>query len=116
MSSARKSGKVFVHVPRGPLNIVNQLDASLIAALCGAGIAPSSLPVVLPYLKAERLKLLLPNYRVVGRDAANSGSQIRICYAQRQYLPVKVRVLVDFLVDHFRAGVKLADALEVFAA
>ncbi|MGF6292106.1 LysR family transcriptional regulator [Paraburkholderia youngii] len=94
--------KAFIHHPRGRLTVAGQPDTSLIAALSGAGITPSSVPVVLPYLHSGALKIVLPDYRVRGDEAEGAGPRIYVHYPHRQYLPAKVRVFVDYLLERFR--------------
>lgn len=113
---SRKRGERYVHNPRGPLTVANQLDASLIAALYGAGITASSLPAVFPYLKSGRLKLVLPDYRIKPKEAAEGHSQIFIHYPHRKHLPAKVRVFVDYLTTHFRTHTESPEALDIFSA
>ncbi|MGF6932040.1 DNA-binding transcriptional LysR family regulator [Paraburkholderia sp. UCT70] len=94
--------KTFVHYPRGRLTVAGQPDTGLIAAISGAGITPSSVPVVLPHLHSGALKIVLPEYRVRVDDAAGVGPRIYVHYPHRQYLPAKVRVFVDYLLERFR--------------
>lgn len=118
--SARKRGarkdRTFVHHPRGRLTVAGQPDTSLVAALSGAGITPSSVPVVLPYLRAGALKIVLPEYRVRGDEADGTGPRIYIHYPHRQYLPAKVRVFVDYLLEQFRSIDTGKAELDRFAA
>lgn len=104
----------FVHHPRGPLTIANQLDASLTASLSGAGIVPSSVPVILPHLTAGRLKVVLPAYRLQGEG--RTPPQVYIQFPQRRQLSAKVRVFVDFLIEHFRRIDYTSMDLQPFAA
>lgn len=90
----------YVHNPVGPLTVATQLDASLNACLSGAGIAPSSVPVILPYLAAGQLKVVLPKYRL--RVAKGMCTQVFLRFPHREHLPAKVRVFVDFLLGRFR--------------
>lgn len=85
-----------VIVPHGRLSIGMQRDANISAALLGAGITLTSLPAALQFLRNQRLKLLLGSYRVTMPSPYDS---INIFYPHREYLPLKVRTLIDFLVD-----------------
>jgi LysR family transcriptional activator of dmlA len=115
-TQGRKRGEHFLHNMRGPLTVANQLDASLLAALYGAGITASSVPVVLPYLKSQRLKLVLPDYRVKDRPANHASPQIYIHYPHHRHLPAKVRVLVDFFLERLHYTRNSPEELDVFAA
>lgn len=112
---ARKD-KTFVHHPRGRLTVAGQPDASLVAALSGAGITPSSIPVVLPYLRSGALKIVLPEYRVRSDEADGLGTHIYVHYPHRQYLAAKVRVFVDYLLERFRTTDPGKTDLDIFAA
>ena len=90
----------YVHNPVGPVTVATQLDASLIACLSGAGIAPSAVPVVLPYLESGQLKIVLPEYRI--RVAKGMRTQVFVQFPHREHLPAKVRAYVDFLLERFR--------------
>ncbi|MEX3689509.1 LysR family transcriptional regulator [Paraburkholderia sp. BR14263] len=118
--STRKRGarkdRTFVHHPRGRLTVAGQPDTSLVAALSGAGITPSSVPVVLPYLRSGALKIVLPEYRVRGDEADGTGPRIYVHYPHRQYLPAKVRVFVDYLLERFRSTDTGKAELDAFAA
>jgi len=59
--------------------------------------------VVLPYLQSGALKIVLPEYRVRGDEADGVGPRIYVHYPHRQYLPAKVRVFADYLLERFRA-------------
>jgi DNA-binding transcriptional LysR family regulator len=97
---AAKDEDEFIHNPHGPLTVATQLDASLTACLFGVGIAPCSVPVILPHLAAGRLKVVLPDYRI--RPDKGTPTQVFIQFPHREYLPAKVRVFVDFLLERFR--------------
>lgn len=104
----------YVHNPGGRMTVAIQLDASLQACLHGAGITPSSLPVLLPYLDSGQLKIVLPDYRL--RVAKGGRNQVFIQFPHREYLPTKVRVFVDFLIERFRGVDYAAMDLARFAA
>lgn len=106
----------FVLDMKGPLTIANQVDANLIAALYGTGITLSSLPVVLPYLRTGRLKLVLPEYAVSGNDNDDDVPHIYIHYPHRRHLPVKVKAFVEYLAERFRADKKMNALLDRYAS
>lgn len=60
----------------------------------GLGIAQLPQPQVLPLLRTGQLNVLLP-------DSVAEGIQLFIHYPSRKQLPARVRVFVDFVVEHF---------------
>ncbi len=74
---------------------VNSADAVYHAALAGMGIAQLSAYLVEPEIKAGRLVSLLDDYMA-------SEGDIFAVYSDRRNLSPKVRVFLDYLVDHFR--------------
>ena len=109
------AGRRFTHVPNTRLSISKQWDINLTAALHGAGIAPTSLPAVLQFLKQKRLKIVLPGYRLHSPGGRGMG-QIFILYPHREYLPLKTRTFVEFLLERFRADQNIAEDLSAFSA
>lgn len=67
------------------------------AALAGLGFATMPGFIAAPELRSGRLVSVL-------EDWVPKGGGIYAVYPHRRYLPAKVRVLVDFLVQWFRAG------------
>lgn len=61
------------------------------AVISGLGIALRSIRDVGPELAAGKLKVVLPAYRASERVAVHA------IYPTRRFLPVKVRVFIDFL-------------------
>lgn len=94
-----RAGETYTHAINARLSIAKQWDTNLTAALHGAGIAPTSLPAALQFLKQKRLKIVLPNYRI--QSPEGGGGNIFILYPHREYLPTKLRALVDFLIGWF---------------
>ena len=86
--------KRYVEVS-GPL-ITNRSTVELQAALDGIGIARLPDFVCGPDLAAGRLVRLL-------EDVNLPSLGVYAIYPQRQYLPAKVRIFVDFLVEYFKA-------------
>lgn len=118
-AASRRSGKPargqsHVHAFNPHLSISRQWDTNLTAALHGAGIAPTSLPAALQFLKQNRLKIVLPNFRIHGGDG--SRGKIYILYPHREYLPAKLRALVDFLTEWFRTHQIEVSDLKAYAA
>lgn len=73
----------------------NSADAVYHATLSGLGIAQLSSYLVEPDLAAGRLVALLPDYE-------EEASDIFAVYSDKRNLSPKVRVFIDFLVEHFR--------------
>jgi LysR family transcriptional activator of dmlA len=115
-TSARGAGapEEFLHRPAGPITVATQLDASLIACLAGAGIAPCSVPTILPHLERGELKVLLSEYRV--RGAQSRPAQVFIQFPHREHLTAKVRAFVDFVSGKFRDRNYLGMDVARFAA
>ncbi len=74
--------------------VCNDFRALLQACLDGIGIAQIPQPMALPHLRQSQLKTLLP-------DHVPEGWQLFIHYASRKQLPARVRVFVDFCIEHF---------------
>jgi LysR family transcriptional activator of dmlA len=80
---------------RSRITVSEQLDAVIEAVLLGFGICVVSLHLMLPHLRSGAVRLVLPQYRVAGETG------IFIQYPHREYLSLKVRAFVDFLVARF---------------
>lgn len=86
--------------PEGPVNIrvagnihTNSSEVVRETVLAGLGIALRSTWDVGPELKAGQLKVVLPAYRASSRVA------LFAVYPSRRFLPVKVRVFIDYLSE-----------------
>jgi DNA-binding transcriptional LysR family regulator len=101
---ARRSGS-YVHYPQGRLVVSKLLDTVVDAALMGLGITIAFVESVLPHLESGRLRILLPAFQL--DDNESKDAEIFIQYPHRKYVSLKVRALVDFLLDRFRAYEKL---------
>ncbi|MDP2622109.1 MAG: LysR family transcriptional regulator [Hyphomicrobiales bacterium] len=84
--------------PEGPINVrvsgnihTNSSEVVREAVLTGVGIALRSTWDVGPALKAGKLKVILPQYRSSRRVA------LFAVYPSRRFLPLKVRVFIDYL-------------------
>ncbi|NML17201.1 LysR family transcriptional regulator [Azohydromonas caseinilytica] len=86
---------------RGPLS-TNDGETALGWALDGHGILMRSLWDAAAYIRAGKLKLILPDWSLPAAD-------IYAVFPTRNHLSAKTRALVDFLVDWFR---KHNDALD----
>jgi len=98
--SKPKRSERLVLEPRGRLVVASHFDAVHNCALAGLGISISHFGAVESHLAAGELKVVLPGYRIQG--IPKEGVDIYIRYPHREYLPLKVRVFVDFLMEHFR--------------
>jgi DNA-binding transcriptional LysR family regulator len=96
-------GPVLRHHPTGQCFVNSQLDAVIHGALCGVGIAPSDIGAVERYLRNGDLKVVLPDYRLLG------GGEVVLLYAHREHLPLKARVFIDFLADIAQRRMHIAD-------
>jgi DNA-binding transcriptional LysR family regulator len=74
--------------------LCNDFRALLQSCIDGLGIAQLPLPVALAALRQGQLKTFLP-------DHVPEGWQLFIHYPSRKQLPARVRVFVDFCVEHF---------------
>jgi DNA-binding transcriptional LysR family regulator len=93
--------------PKGRLLVMDELDAVGDAAEAGLGITVSSAENVLTALRAGRLVRVMEDYTVLGQG--EMPTEIIIQYPARKSLPLKVRVLVDFLLKELKGR----DPLEV---
>lgn len=71
---------------------VNNGDALCELTAAGAGICRLPIFVAAPHVSSKRLVRVLDPYTMPSKD-------LRIVFRERTYLPPKVRVFVDFLVD-----------------
>ncbi len=79
------------------------------ACIDGIGIAQLPQPVALNALRQGQLKTLLPEH-------VPEGWQLYIHYPSRKQLPARVRVFVDFCVEHFDGHPDLNADIAGFAA
>lgn len=93
--------------PKGPLIVMDELDAVVDAAEAGLGITVSSAENVLTSLRERRLVRVLEDYTVGGHGAMHT--QVIMQYPRKRQLPMKVRALVDFLLLELKGR----DPLEV---
>jgi DNA-binding transcriptional LysR family regulator len=74
----------------------------------GLGIAQLPHPMVLTALREGKLKTLLPEYML-------EGWQLFLHYPSRKQLPARVRVFVDFCVEHFGGHADLSADISAFS-
>lgn len=91
---SRDNGEIFSVSVTGPMEVNSPLAARA-AAVSGLGFAMLPDFIAEPELQAGRLRRVLDEW-----VPANGG--IFAVYPHRRYLPAKVRVLVDFLVQWFK--------------
>jgi LysR family transcriptional regulator, regulator for bpeEF and oprC len=85
----QRQGKVFRLPVRGNFAI-DHPDAHLSAAIAGIGIVQELSFIVGPAIAQGQLIPLLPDYIA-------SGEMISVIYPQKQFLPAKMQVFLDFL-------------------
>jgi DNA-binding transcriptional LysR family regulator len=89
--------------------VCNDFRALRDTCIDGLGIAQLPQPLALPALKKGQLKTLLPEHLF-------EGLQLFIHYPSRNQLPMRVRVFVDFCVEHFGGHADLTADLSAFVA
>jgi DNA-binding transcriptional LysR family regulator len=89
--------------------ICNDFRSLLQACQDGLGIAQLPQPLALTALRQGQLKTLLP-------DNAPDTWQLFIHYPTRKQLPARVRVFVDFCIEHFAGHADLSADVAGFAA
>lgn len=93
LATASPEPRVFQ--PIDSLNIVEGQDGAIDAALAGLGIALVLRKSALAPIRAGALRALLPGHDV----SLTSGSRIFLAYPSKKFLPARVRVFIDFLVE-----------------
>jgi DNA-binding transcriptional LysR family regulator len=86
----------YVHHPAGRLQIVDQVDATVDAAVHGLGIAPVAETSVLEHIKNGALKRVLDDW------VLREKTDVLIVHARLERLPLRIRCLSDFLFEHLR--------------
>lgn len=81
--------------------VANDITTLVMAALHGHGLVHAPLPLVLPLLRAGALVPVLPAW-------VTEAAQLFIHYPSRRNLPVRVRTLVEFLLEHLRRNPDLS--------
>jgi DNA-binding transcriptional LysR family regulator len=89
--------------------ICNDFRSLLQACQDGLGIAQLPQPLALAALRQGQLKTVLP-------DNAPEGWQLFIHYPTRKQLPARVRVFVDFCIEHFAGHADLSADVTGFVA
>jgi DNA-binding transcriptional LysR family regulator len=89
--------------------VCNDFRGLLQACQDGLGIAQLPQPLALSALRAGKLKTVLPTHLF-------EGLQLFIHYPSRKQLPMRVRVFVDFCIEHFGGHPDLSADLSPFVA
>jgi DNA-binding transcriptional LysR family regulator len=89
--------------------VCNDFRALHQTCIDGMGIAQLPQPMALEALKKGQLKTLLPEHLF-------EGLQLFIHYPSRKQLPMRVRVFVDFCIEHFGGHADLTADLSGFVA
>lgn len=92
----RENGEMFSVAVSGPIEVNSPLTTRA-AAVSGLGFAPLPDFIAQPALDAGQLVSVLD-------DWVPRGGGIFAVYPHRRYLPAKIRVFVDYLVQWFRQG------------
>ncbi|ARC95022.1 LysR family transcriptional regulator (plasmid) [Vibrio coralliilyticus] len=72
-------------------------------ALDGAGIALKSMLDVQEDIKQQRLVTVLNGYmKNFNASTSSSGSDLNVIYLSRQYQPKRLRLFLEFLMEHFQ--------------
>jgi DNA-binding transcriptional LysR family regulator len=90
----RENGEMFSVAVKGPLEVNSPLTTRA-AAVSGLGFAPLPDFIAEPALASGELVSVLDEW-------LPRGGGIFVVYPHRRYLPAKIRVLVDFLVQWFK--------------
>lgn len=88
-----KAGRAYAVKLNGRLK-VNSPDIMGTATVAGLGIAAMMLYSARPYIESGQLKTLMPDYVL-------PSYEVNGVYPQRQFVPQKVRLLIDYLREYF---------------
>jgi DNA-binding transcriptional LysR family regulator len=106
----RSDGARSMQMVQAPARFIcNDFRGLLQACIDGVGIAQLPLPMALPALRSGQLKTLLP-------ANAPEGWQLYLHYPSRKQLPARVRVFVDFCVEHLGGHPDLSADVSGFTA
>jgi DNA-binding transcriptional LysR family regulator len=87
--------------------ICNDFRSLLQACIDGIGVAQLPQPIALAALRQGLLKTFLPEH-------VPEGWQLFIHYPSRKQLPARVRVFVDFCIEHFSGHADLSADMQEF--
>jgi DNA-binding transcriptional LysR family regulator len=83
---------ITTYKPQSRCFFSGQFDAVIFAAANGLGIAPVEITAATRYLERGQLKIVLPEYRLV-------GFELFLIYPHRDRLPRRTRVFIDFVAE-----------------
>ncbi len=113
MPILRQKGEEIINLEPGQQYIVD--DGEAMISLCAQGLGITQVPHFLARdaIKTGEVVPLLPVVR-------HSGFAVRAIYAKREFLPAKIRVFIDFLVEELKKSGESAyhtwaEGLEKFA-
>jgi DNA-binding transcriptional LysR family regulator len=82
-------------LPKSSINIIENHDSALDAAIAGLGIALVLKQSAMAHLKNGSLDLVLPAHDT----RLTHGSKVFLLYPTKKYLPARARAFIDFLVN-----------------
>lgn len=86
-------------VPRSRITVIENMDAATSAVLGGLGPSVLAVHAAQPHLDSGELVEMLPHWNV--EAALDGDNEIYLVYPHRDYLPLRIRATIDFLVDRF---------------
>jgi DNA-binding transcriptional LysR family regulator len=92
---ATATAEPYIFQPANSLTIVEGQDCAIDAALAGLGIALVLRKSAVAPIKAGALRVVLPGHEA----SLSSASRIFLAYPSKKFLPARVRVFIDFLVE-----------------
>jgi DNA-binding transcriptional LysR family regulator len=95
MASGDSPGEQVAFLPKRSLNIIENHDSALDAAMAGLGVALVLKRAAMPHLRDGSLELVLPGYDC----ELTHGSKVFLLYPSKKYLPARTRAFIDFLVS-----------------
>lgn len=85
-----------VHDPHTRLRVFGYYHCGIDAALAGLGIAAASYIHAHNLLRERRLEIVMPDFKFIDQTGL---TKIYAVYPDRKFLPPKVRVFIDFLLE-----------------
>ncbi len=95
LSLANATREPVVIQPLSGLNIIEDHEIAIEAAVAGLGIAAVPRRSAMPHIAAGTLSALLGGYDV----SVSEARRVFLMYPSKRYLPARVRALIDFLVE-----------------
>lgn len=86
----------YVHHPQTQVLFTEQLDAIIDAAVCGIGIAPVSATSVVPQVRGDLLKIVLPDWHF------SESLDMFLLYPRRKHTAPRVNLLASYLLQRLR--------------